>query len=85
MGIGQASGVAAALCAIQNVEPRKLDPSSVQQALIQLGASVFRDEKAKSAEEAHANQCVKEFIQSHREFVSKPSVVHDFREKLGVK
>ena len=42
MGIGQASGVVAGLCAVLGVEPRDIDVKLVQDKLIELGASVFR-------------------------------------------
>ena len=38
MGIGQAAGVAAALCAKNNIVPRKIDVKKVQEKLIEMGA-----------------------------------------------
>ena len=40
MAIGQASGVAAALSALQGVRPRDLDVPSLQRALIAQGAEL---------------------------------------------
>ena len=84
MGIGQASGAAAALCAINDLQPRALDARLLQKTLQKLGASVFRDEEAKAEEEAHALRCVGDFIKAYDRFVTKPEVVDGFRRKLGI-
>ena len=39
MGIGQASGVAAAVCAKNHVQPREQEVKEIQEELIRLGAS----------------------------------------------
>lgn len=84
MGIGQASGVAAALSSLKGIQPRELDYKDLQKELIKLHASVFRDEEKKAREEAYADSKVKEYIESHSEFVTSPSVVEAFRKKLGI-
>lgn len=80
MGIGQSSGAAAALCALNKKEPRELDYKLLQETLIKLGGSVFRDNEAKAREEAYALKCVKEFIGSRSEFITAKSVVNRFRK-----
>lgn len=84
MGIGQASGVAAALCALKGIQPRELPYKELQQALLKIHASVFRDEEKKAREEAYADAQVKKYIASHSEFVTDPSVVDAFRRKPGI-
>ncbi len=69
MGIGQASGAAAALSALKGSLPRNLDVKELQKQLISLGASVFRDEKAKKIEEEHAKKCVDEFLAKRKTLI----------------
>ncbi|HAH70366.1 MAG TPA: FAD-dependent oxidoreductase, partial [Succinivibrionaceae bacterium] len=58
MGIGQASGVVAAIAALTGVQPRAMNVKKVQDKLVSFGASVWRDEERKAREEAHAKECV---------------------------
>jgi hypothetical protein len=70
MGIGQASGAAAALCALRKVQPRHLDYHELQKALVGLGASVFRDEEAKKKEEDAARKAVAGYIKKYPRLIS---------------
>jgi len=83
MGIGQASGVAAALCARYDVEPRDLDVKLVQETLIRLGASVFRNEEEKAGQEASATRCVKKFISTRDRFITSGDVIRKFKESIS--
>lgn len=78
MGIGQASGVIAGLCALQGVEPRAVDVKTVQEKLITLGASVFRDEEKKAKEEAHARACVREYMSGREKSITKQEILDSF-------
>lgn len=71
MGISQASGVAAALCVRNHVQPRDLDVSELQKALIGIGASVYRDENAMKREDAAANEAVEKFIKSRSRLITR--------------
>lgn len=75
MGIGQASGVVAALCALQGVQPRQLDVKEVQKKLVEFGASVWRDEEKKAKEEAHARKCVREYMSGRHKTITKPEIL----------
>lgn len=78
MGIGQASGVVAAICALQGVQPREVDVKSVQEKLITLGASVFRDEERKTKEEAHARKCVQEYRKDREKTITAPEILKNY-------
>ncbi len=64
MGIGQASGAAAALCIKNGVLPRDLDVPELQKTLIALGGSVYRDEEKKANDEKKAKEAVEKFLAS---------------------
>lgn len=66
MGIGQAAGVAAALCAKNRVQPRQQDYREIQKTLITLGASVFRDEEKMRKEKQRARKIAQEYISAHK-------------------
>ncbi|WP_044294572.1 FAD-dependent oxidoreductase [Robinsoniella peoriensis] len=80
MGIGQASGVLAGLCAVQGIQPKDMDVEQVQKKLIEFGASVFRDEEKKAGEEAHAKKCVKEYMKKRVKYITKEEVIKKFFE-----
>jgi hypothetical protein len=73
MGIGQASGVAAALCAVKKIQPKDLDYRELQKFLLSIGASVFRDEEAMKREEAAAQRAVAEFLKNRKTLITKLS------------
>ena len=78
MGIGQASGVVAALCALNGVQPRDLDVKEVQHKLVSYGASVWRNEEKKAKEEAHARKCVQEYMKGRTKTITKPEILRQF-------
>jgi len=71
MGIGQASGVAAGLCALKKIQPRDLDVKDLQKELISIGASVFRDEEAMKREELAAQEAVATFLKDRKRLITK--------------
>lgn len=75
MGIGQASGIAAALCALSHVRPRDLDVKKLQQTLLSFGASVYRDPVAMEKEAANARMAVNDFLSTHKAFITDPSKI----------
>lgn len=81
MGIGQASGVAAALCARNDVQPREQDFREIQQELIKLGASVFRDEEKMRAEKARARKIAQEYIKAHEgNLITRPEILATYED-----
>lgn len=78
MGIGQASGVVAGLCAVKGVEPRNIDVKEVQQKLVEFGASVWRDEEKKAKEEARATECVKKYMSRRDKCITKKEVMDQY-------
>lgn len=78
MGIGQASGVIAALCAMKNVQPRDLSVEDVQKKLVSYGASVWRDEEKKAKEEAHALKCVRAYMADRKEHITKKEIMEQY-------
>lgn len=78
MGIGQASGVIAALCALNGTQPRSIDVSLVQNQLISFGASVFRDEEKKAAEEKHAKACVLAHMKALKKRITDPKILKEY-------
>lgn len=76
MGIGQAAGAAAALSAQNCVLPRDLDCKLLQENLIQLGASVFRNEEKMKRETETATQLTREYIRRHPgRLITKPEIL----------
>lgn len=78
MGIGQASGVLAGLCAIQEIQPKDMDVEAVQKKLIEFGASVFRNEEKKAREEAHAKECVRTYMKKRDKYITKDEIMKQF-------
>ena len=79
MGIGQAAGVAAALCCKNNVQPRQQDVKGIQTELISLGASVFRDENKTAEEKKNAWQITKKFIEENKgNLITKPEILQKY-------
>jgi hypothetical protein len=70
MGIGQASGAAAALAAKGKIQPRQLDVKELQNTLIKIGASVFRNEEHKKQEEEHAKKAVAGFLAKRKKLIT---------------
>lgn len=80
MGIGQAAGVAAALCALNHVQPGELDADSVQKKLISFGASVFRDEKKMAAEKKRAAELTRNYIEENKgNLITRPEILAQYR------
>ena len=80
MGIGQASGVVAAVAALTGVQPRALDVKRVQDKLVSFGASVWRDEERKAKEEAHARACVKEYMKTRSKWITAPEILKSYQD-----
>ena len=81
MGIGQAAGAAAALCAKNKVQPREQDYHEIQQTLIGLGASVFRDEEKTRQEKERARKISQEYIRAHQgKLVTRPEILKTYED-----
>lgn len=80
MGLGQASGVVAGLCALKGIQPREIDVKEVQQKLVEFGASVWRDEEQKAKEEAHARKCVQEYIKGRTKFITREDILKSYMD-----
>lgn len=80
MGIGQASGTIAGMCSVLGKQPRDIDVKIVQNKLVEFGASVWRDDKKKAEEEKHARACVKEFIKSRKQFITRPDFLQEYMD-----
>lgn len=81
MGIGQAAGVAAALCVKNKVQPRQQDYKEIQQTLIGLGASVFRNEEKTKQEKAKARKTAQEYIREHRgNLITRPEILKTYED-----
>lgn len=78
MGIGQASGVVAGLCAVRGENPREINVKLVQDKLVELGASVWRNPDKKALEEELATKCVKEYIKNRTKFITKPELLEPY-------
>ena len=78
MGIGQASGVIAALSALEKNQPRALDYKKVQNKLIEFGASVWRDEEKAKQEHDYAVKCVKEYLKTRSKWITRPDLLKNF-------
>lgn len=61
MGLSQAAGTAAALCARSKIQPRSLDVKQLQKTLVEMGASPFRDEQCREKEIQAARRAVERF------------------------
>ncbi len=81
MGIGQAAGVAAALCAKNGVQPREQDYKEIQETLIGLGASVFRDEKKTEEEKAQGRKMAQDYIRDHEgNLITRPEILKTYED-----
>ena len=81
MGIGQASGVAAAVCAKNLVQPREQEVKEIQEELIRLGASVYRDEEKAKAEKARARKIAQEYIKEHEgNLITLPEILKEYED-----
>lgn len=81
MGIGQAAGVAAALCVKNHVQPREQDVHEIQQKLISFGASVFRDEEKTKKEKAYARKMAQEYIKEHEgNLITRPEILKTYED-----
>ncbi|PZF97821.1 FAD-dependent oxidoreductase [Micromonospora endophytica] len=66
MGIGQAAGTAAAVAALDGVEPRKVDVPRLQDALVAQGASLRRDPERVRQERQAAVEAVRRALAESR-------------------
>ena len=81
MGIGQASGVAAAVCARNHVQPREQDYKEIQQELIKLGASVYRDEEKTKKEKERARKIAQKYIEDHKgNLITLPEILKQYED-----
>ncbi|WP_320127620.1 FAD-dependent oxidoreductase [uncultured Sphaerochaeta sp.] len=79
MGIGQAAGVAAALCALSHIEPRHLETKKIQEQLIALGASLARDERKAEEEAKKARKITQEYILTHQDdLITRKEILDTF-------
>lgn len=65
MGLSQAVGTAAALCARLSIHPRDLDVKLLQRTLIAMNASPFRDRQQRERELCAAHAAVRRFVAQH--------------------
>ena len=80
MGIGQASGVVAAIAALTGVQPRVMDVKKVQEKLVSFGASVWRDKERKAREEAHAKECVQAYLKTRNKWITAPEILKSYQD-----
>lgn len=81
MGIGQASGVAAAVCAKNHIQPREQEVKEIQEELIRIGASVYRDEEKTKAEKARARKIAQEYIKEHEgNLITLPEILKEYED-----
>ena len=81
MGIGQASGIAAAVCAKKHIQPREQEVKEIQEELIRIGASVYRDEEKTKAEKARARKIAQEYIKEHEgNLITLPEILKEYED-----
>lgn len=80
MGIGQASGVVAALSALGNKRPRDLDYHKAQDKLVEFGASVWRSEEKMRRDKEHARQCVREYMKTRTKWITRPDLLKAYED-----
>ena len=81
MGIGQASGIAAAVCAKNHIQPREQEVKEIQEELIRIGASVYRDEEKTKAEKARARKIAQEYIKEHEgNLITLPEILKEYED-----
>lgn len=78
MGYSQAAGLAAALCVHEGVQPRELSVERLQQELVRIGASPYRDPEQKRREEAFAKERVKDFIKSRSALITPEHLINEY-------
>ena len=77
MGFSQASGIAAALCVKHGCQPAQLPAARIQEKLIEIGASPYRNQEEKEREEARAREAVKRFAGEKRERITPERFLRD--------
>ncbi len=81
MGIGQAAGAAAAVCARNHVLPREQNVKEVQKVLDELGGSYRRDEERTKREKARAREITKEYIKSQNgRLITDPRILATYED-----
>ena len=81
MGIGQAAGAAAAVCAKNKVQPRDQDVKQIQQAITQLGGLYRRDEERARREKARAREITKAYIESQNgRLITDPEIINSYKD-----
>lgn len=81
MGIGQASGAAAAVCAKNGVMPREQDVAEIQETITRLGGLYRRDEERAKAEKARARKITQEYIKAQNgRLITRPSILKEYED-----
>ena len=81
MGIGQAAGAAAAVCARNQIQPRQADARDIQKVLDQLGGSYRRDEARTAMEKARAREIAKAYIKSQNgRLITDPKILATYED-----
>ena len=81
MGIGQAAGAAAAVCARNKVQPRDQNVTEIQQALTQLGGLYRRDEARARREKERAHSITKAYIESQNgRLITAPEILAQYND-----
>lgn len=81
MGIGQASGVAAAVCAKNGVMPRRQDVKEIQECITQLGGLYRRDEERAKAEKARARKIAQAYIKAQNgRLITRPEILKEYED-----
>lgn len=81
MGIGQASGAAAAVCARNDTQPRDQNVAEIQSAITELGGLYRRDEARASAEKARARKIAQEYIRAqHGRLITRPEILKQYED-----
>lgn len=81
MGIGQAAGAAAAVCARNQVQPRQQDVKDIQHALDELGGLYRRDEARAQREKARARAVTQAYIKSQNgRLITDPAILASYED-----
>ena len=81
MGIGQAAGAAAAVCARNQIQPRQADARDIQKVLDQLGRLLPPDEARTALEKARAREIAKAYIKSQNgRLITDPKILATYED-----
>ena len=82
MGIGQASGAAAAVCARNDTQPRDQNVAEIQSAITELGGLYRRDEARAAAEKARARKIAQDYIRAqHGRLITRPEILKQYENQ----